>query len=124
MIEKEDKLMYRYPGVVPFTTSQRHLFFGRERDKSRLAKLIHKNLLTVVYGKSGYGKSSLINAGVVPKMEEEGLYTPIVIRFGRCSSSEQNFLIEHTIKSIYQKGQMATPPTSFLHKLLELIEST
>ncbi len=78
---------YRYPGVKPFETSDRHIFFGRDKDIADLYDLILLEKLVVLFGKSGYGKSSLLNAGVVPKFREAdpdqgATYLPIIIRFG------------------------------------------
>jgi len=57
----------RYPGVVPFQAHQNHLFFGREEDIENLYDLILLEKMVVLFGKSGYGKSSLLNAGVLPR---------------------------------------------------------
>jgi hypothetical protein len=70
----------RYPGVKPFETSERALFFGRDRDIEDLLDLIWLEKLVVLFGKSGYGKSSLINAGILPEISEEAV--PIVVRLG------------------------------------------
>jgi hypothetical protein len=51
-------------------------------DQSPLMKffdLLKNNLLTVIFGKSGIGKSSLINAGLLPKLREK-FYLPVLIR--------------------------------------------
>jgi len=60
----------RYPGTKPFTRDQASLFFGRSDDIKRLNELIALESVVVVYGKSGYGKSSLINAGLLPQLEK------------------------------------------------------
>jgi len=86
---------YRYPGVKPFETSEANRFFGRERDLNDFYRLIALEKLVVLFGKSGYGKSSLLNAGIIPRfaaepMEQEGdngeiqqvNYLPVVVRFG------------------------------------------
>ncbi|MEZ4852220.1 MAG: hypothetical protein R3B93_27150 [Bacteroidia bacterium] len=62
---------YRYPGAQPFTKDDRVVFFGRKRDTDRLTELIRLEQLTVLYGKSGLGKSSLLNAGVLPRLSGE-----------------------------------------------------
>jgi len=59
---------YRYPGSKPFEASEKNLFFGREDDIERLSESIQVEQLLVLYGKSGLGKSSLLNAGVLPKL--------------------------------------------------------
>mgnify|MGYP000022253815 CR=1 FL=1 len=73
---------YRYPGVTPFTTEQANVFFGRKQDTDELFRLIKREPLVVLYGKSGLGKSSLINAGIVPECQKEKTYAPLIIRFG------------------------------------------
>lgn len=73
---------YRYPGVTPFTTEQAPVFFGRKQDTDDLYRLIRREPLVVLYGKSGLGKSSLLNAGIIPRCMAEGTYNPLVIRFG------------------------------------------
>ncbi|MBK8194997.1 MAG: hypothetical protein IPK76_17970 [Lewinellaceae bacterium] len=60
----------RYPGVRPFETSEKHLFFGRSRDIEELYDLILLERLTVLFAKSGYGKSSLLKAGVIPRFTD------------------------------------------------------
>jgi hypothetical protein len=75
----------RYPGVRPFETDDQDLFFGRDRDIDDLSDLIALERLVVLFGKSGYGKSSLINAGIIPKLQDIGeaddaLMLPIVVR--------------------------------------------
>lgn len=79
----------RYPGVRPFEFSDQALYFGRESDIRDLCDLIRLEKLVVLFGRSGYGKSSLINAGVLPLLaapdkdrHNTPAYTPVVVRFG------------------------------------------
>ena len=71
----------RYAGISPFTGEQRDIFFGRNRDIAKLYEQILFEQQVVLYAKSGVGKSSLMNAGVAPKLVEAGEYTPLTIRF-------------------------------------------
>ncbi len=68
MMSETNTLRRRYPGVQPFKAEQKDLFFGRETDIKEMLRLIEQEKLLVLYGKSGYGKSSLLNAGVVPRL--------------------------------------------------------
>ena len=70
----------RYPGIKPFTAEQQNVFFGREKEIEDLYRLIKIEQMVVMYGKSGLGKSSLINAGILPKVIDDQLYAPISIR--------------------------------------------
>ena len=72
-------MMHRYPGPRSFTGDDRHLFFGRDAEKQELFRLIVLNDLTVLFGESGSGKTSLLQAGVCPELEERQ-YKPVFIR--------------------------------------------
>lgn len=61
----------RYPGPKPFRTDERNIFFGREKDIEEFHKYIFLHQMVVLFGKSGYGKSSLINAGIIPLLTEQ-----------------------------------------------------
>lgn len=91
----EEKRLYRYPGVQPFREDQQNLFFGRDEDRERLLDLVLLEKLTVLFGKSGYGKSSLLNAGITPGLEQENRrgkkdYVALPIRFYPWNEKEQN----------------------------------
>ena len=86
--------IYRYPGIQPFTEQQKDLFFGRDDDRERLLSLILLEKMTVLFGKSGYGKSSLLNAGIAPDLDKENQrgkrqYIPVFIRFHSHIGNEQ-----------------------------------
>lgn len=55
------------------------VIYGRDQEIQSLSLYVINNTQTVLYGKSGIGKSSIINAGVFPAARNEGLY-PIPIR--------------------------------------------
>lgn len=88
-----DQHQYRYPGIQPFTGQQKDLFFGRDDDQEQLLSLILLEKLTVLFGKSGYGKSSLLQAAIGPALEKESLrgrrtYVPVFIRLHSRLSNE------------------------------------
>ena len=72
----------RYPGTKPFSTEQQDLFFGRDGDVEELLNRISLQQMIVLYSKSGLGKSSLINAGLVPRLQETGSVKYLKVRFG------------------------------------------
>ncbi|MFC5179901.1 tetratricopeptide repeat protein [Actinomadura harenae] len=59
-----------YPGRRPFTTAEGHRFFGRADETRRLAELWAHRPVTVLRGPSGCGRTSLINAGVIPLLRD------------------------------------------------------
>lgn len=58
-----------YVGFRPFQTEDGDRFFGRSTESRDLAALWRTNRLTVLYGASGIGKTSLLMAGVIPLLE-------------------------------------------------------
>ncbi len=80
--KKQLTIQYRYPGTHPFTADYRDLFFGRDEDVERLSQLCSLEGLIILYGKSGLGKTSLLNAGVVPLLQKEENYEAFDVRFG------------------------------------------
>lgn len=72
----------RYPGARPFDTAQQHIFFGRSADVDALERLLALEQVVVLYGKSGLGKSSLLNAGLLPRAEANLKLEPQTVRFG------------------------------------------
>lgn len=71
---------YRYPGTRPFQEEDRNLFFGRKKDIEKLTELIVLEKMVVLFSKSGYGKSSLLNAGVIPRLKEVENLETLTIR--------------------------------------------
>ena len=61
--------------------AQGYKFCGRERAIKELYSIIDNNIFTTLYGKSGIGKSSLLQAGVFPRLRV-GNYLPVMIRLG------------------------------------------
>lgn len=49
-----------------------HLFFGREREIEAVMRLLGQHPLVIVTGNSGSGKTSLLQAGVAPRLAENG----------------------------------------------------
>jgi len=60
-----------YVGPRPFERADRELFFGRVREADELAPRIIAHAAVLCYSRSGTGKTSLINARLVPLLEEE-----------------------------------------------------
>src|SRR4051812_18738103 len=62
-----------YKGLAPFEDSDLDalLFFGRERESEIIAANLIAARLTVLYGPSGVGKSSVLRAGVAHRLRQE-----------------------------------------------------
>lgn len=58
-----------YIGARPFGSRDAHRFFGRGPESAELAELWRARRLTVLHGPSGVGRTSLLNAGVLARLE-------------------------------------------------------
>ncbi|WP_432004448.1 helix-turn-helix domain-containing protein [Streptomyces parvus] len=57
-----------YLGLARFGTDDRERYFGRDRLIDELAELVDKRPVTLLVGASGSGKSSLLRAGLIPRL--------------------------------------------------------
>jgi energy-coupling factor transporter ATP-binding protein EcfA2 len=63
-----------YPGLASFDGADAAVFFGRERETARLVELLQPTLrhgsgrFVAIVGPSGSGKSSLLRAGLLPRL--------------------------------------------------------
>jgi hypothetical protein len=70
-----------YKGLKPFAAADQPFFFGRERETPHLSDLVRAHRLVILYGASGTGKTSLIQAGLVPWLErDQPPYTVVTAR--------------------------------------------
>ena len=61
-----------YRGLKPFGEEDEQLFFGRAKVADALEQKVRASPLTVVVGASGTGKSSLVKAGLFPRLHRGG----------------------------------------------------
>lgn len=61
--------------------------YGRNQMVTKLVDAIYTNLQTILYGKSGIGKTSLLQAGCFPELRKRHFF-PIIIRPGIMEKSE------------------------------------
>jgi energy-coupling factor transporter ATP-binding protein EcfA2 len=59
-----------FPGLHPFTPENAALFFGRSQETTELLARVQQERFVTVVGASGSGKSSLVAAGVLPRLHE------------------------------------------------------
>jgi WD40 repeat protein len=68
-----------WPGLVSFREEESGFFFGREEETEAVLRLLLRERLAVLFGKSGLGKTSLLRAGVFPRLRGQGIL-PVYIR--------------------------------------------
>ncbi len=68
-----------WPGLLPFGEADWKYFHGRDFETDLLYRKVERERLTVLFGLSGLGKSSILQAGLFPLLRRENVL-PIYIR--------------------------------------------
>ena len=66
-------------GLSSYSEETRSYFHGRDDEAAELARRVQRKLLTVLFGQSGLGKTSLLRAGLVPRLRGSG-FCPVYVR--------------------------------------------
>jgi conflict system STAND superfamily ATPase len=78
--------LHPWPGLDSYDEASRDFFHGRDKEAETLERLVKLAPLVVLYGRSGLGKSSLLKAGLFPRLRVAGLL-PVYIRIDFSESS-------------------------------------
>jgi WD40 repeat protein len=58
-----------FVGLTPYSEKEREFYFGREQEVENLLQILQKNKLLTLSGDTGSGKTSLINASLIPRLK-------------------------------------------------------
>ena len=75
-----------WPWLDPFTEKSETFFNGRDDDSAALQRCVLSGTATVLFGKSGLGKTSLLQAGLFPRLRKSGLL-PVLVRLEHGNAS-------------------------------------
>jgi hypothetical protein len=67
-----------WPGLMPFIEAMQAFFHGRDAEAAELLRRVRRERLTILFGQSGLGKTSLLCAGLFPRLRAADL--PAYIR--------------------------------------------
>jgi hypothetical protein len=73
-------------GLASFTEETRAYFYGREDEVAELVRRVQRKTLTLLFGQSGLGKTSILRAGIVPWLRPMD-YCPVYVRIDYSSES-------------------------------------
>jgi len=93
-------------GLASFTEESRAYFYGRDDEVAELARRVQRKLLTVLFGQSGLGKTSILRAGLVPRLRGQG-YCPIYVRidYGKDSPEPAEQIKEAISRTARRSGE-------------------
>ncbi len=89
-----------------FGESAHDYFFGRDREAESLLNHVRDASVTVLYGRSGLGKTSLLRAGLFPALREEN-FLPVYVRLELQEGSAALSLQLH--QSVYDSIRASVP---------------
>jgi hypothetical protein len=92
-----------FQGLRSYEEKNKAQFGGRDSEIRELFTLVEVNRLTIVFGKSGIGKTSLINAGLIPELQKNYFF-PVYIRIDYSSEKEP---LDQAKELIYEKLKKA-----------------
>ncbi len=78
-----------WKGLFSYTESDKDSFYGRNEASDALYTQVYYNKFVTLYGKSGIGKTSLLQAGLFPILREEE-FTPLIIRFNEFAENNSD----------------------------------
>ena len=87
-----------FVGPRPFEKEDSDRFFGRTRETEELLSLIIAHRAVLVYAQSGAGKSSLLRAGVIPRLEDQQYQ---VLRSARVHGLLPNDVPPESVQNIF-----------------------
>ncbi|HKC63680.1 MAG TPA: hypothetical protein VKB86_08580 [Pyrinomonadaceae bacterium] len=100
-----------YQGLIPYSEQDAPFFFGREKETRLITANLFASPLTLLYGASGVGKSSVLRAGVANQLRERD--DLLVVVFNAWQSDPLSDL-QRTIASAAEhlNGKRLDPPAS------------
>lgn len=99
-----------WPGLEAFTEGQQGFFHGRDDEAEELLRRVERNPLTVLFGQSGLGKTSLLQAALSPALRERG-FLPVLIRIDYSGSAPPSGQITAAVReALAGVGGVDTPP--------------
>lgn len=107
-----------YKGLHPFTPDDSADFFGRDPEIAAVLDRLDQVHLVVVVGPSGSGKSSLVLAGVVPRLRDRGRAPVIVTPHDRLRPGD--VVIIDQFEEAFQPGWMPGDTAAYCEAVADI----
>ncbi len=76
---QEDRAQHPWLGLESYKEGDEAVFHGRREEAEELFRMVKREVLTILFGPSGVGKTSLVRAGLFPKLRASH-YLPVWVR--------------------------------------------
>jgi len=116
-----DRVGNPYLGPRPFTRNDAARFFGRDQEAADLHSLVAAHRTVLLYAQSGAGKTSLLNAGLIPRLESGGFDVLPIARVSGIRGDDplyQGFNI-YAANCVLNWSEKTAPPETTLIQALE-----
>lgn len=97
-----------YPGLMHFTRRYSSVYFGRLQEVNEIIDRLHNanNRFLIISGDSGVGKSSLVDAGVIPRLEAGGLPSLGQVRSVRVVPSQGATPFDALARALHERAAL------------------
>lgn len=121
-----------WPGLESYDEASEPYFHGREREVAALLQTVQRAPLTLLYGKSGLGKSSLLKAGIFPELRRRN-FLPVWVRLDLLPSAGHRLvdqMLAELLQELERVGADFPPPApgqdlwEYLHPAAPCLWST
>ncbi|MCP4443354.1 MAG: ATP-binding protein [Aureispira sp.] len=93
----------RYPNIHHFRGDQAEQFFGRDKEVEALLRLLKVEAYGLLFAKAGIGKTSLLQAGLIPELNKLRYY-PIYVDFTAESGTPIEVVLKTLVEEAKKKG--------------------
>lgn len=97
------------------------VIYGRDAEISAIHESILYNIQTFIYGKSGIGKTSLLQAGVFPKLRQ-AKYFPVIIRLSFYNNDSLNHVVKRLVEEEAEREDLSINKFRLNHYVIDNTE--
>ena len=110
--------------LQPFDQKDVAVFYGRESETAELLRMVKSNRLSVVVGRSGVGKTSLICGGVMPALEEDAWLSLVLRPLGDPLARIRAKVMDWVeVEQAVELDSLAQAPlAAFLRRAMQILE--
>jgi hypothetical protein len=99
--------MEPYRGLQPYTEENEEIFFGRDAEKAILIDKILSEKLSLLFAATGVGKSSLLQAAVMPELKRSTHENLDVVYYNDWVTNPLHGLPQKILDVLRERGKIA-----------------